>query len=391
MQKKLTQRNIILCLIAVGLAVFGLLMQYSASSYNALRETGDSFFYVKKQSIALIVGLVAMLGAYNIKTDFYKKFRIYILIGSYILLAVLFIPGVGIEKYGACRWINLGVTTLQPSEVAKFGLMIFIAACLAKKSSKTFKGMIVPILATAFMCVLIMLEPNMSITMLVALSMLVMLFVGGARFKYFCIMGAPLLIGVIVLIVIEPYRMERLLAFIDPWASPQDEGFQLIQSYYALSSGGLFGVGLFNSRQKYAFLPFAESDFIFAIIGEELGIFGCVILMCVFVLLIIYGIRAAMAAHNPFNSYLASGVTAIIALQTVLNMMVVTGTIPPTGLPLPFISAGGSSLVVFMFAVGILMRVNRESALNSSLPLMRNYVGVVREGVKKRGISSRKA
>lgn len=369
MQKNLKKRNIILFLIAIGLAGFGLLMQYSASSYNALRETGDSFFYVKKQSVALIVGLIAMLGAYNIKTEFYRKFRIYILIISYILLAVLFIPGVGVEKYGACRWINLGVTTFQPSEVAKFGLMIFIAGSLAKKSSKTFKGMLPTLCAAGIMCVLIMLEPNMSITMLVALSMLVMLYVGGARFKHFCIMGAPLIIGVIVLIAIEPYRMERLLAFIDPWASPQDEGFQLIQSYYALSSGGIFGVGLFNSRQKFAFLPFAESDFIFAIIGEELGIFGCVLLMCVFITLIVYGIRAAMTAHNPFNSYLASGVTAVIALQTVLNMMVVTGTIPPTGLPLPFISAGGSSLVVFMFAVGILMRINRETIANSSLPL----------------------
>lgn len=369
MQKNLKKRNVILFLIAIGLAGFGLLMQYSASSYNALRETGDSFFYVKKQSVALIVGLIAMLGAYNIKTEFYRKFRIYILIISYILLAVLFIPGVGVEKYGACRWINLGVTTFQPSEVAKFGLMIFIAGSLAKKSSKTFKGMLPTLCAAGIMCVLIMLEPNMSITMLVALSMLVMLYVGGARFKHFCIMGAPLIIGVIVLIAIEPYRMERLLAFIDPWASPQDEGFQLIQSYYALSSGGIFGVGLFNSRQKFAFLPFAESDFIFAIIGEELGIFGCVLLMCVFITLIVYGIRAAMTAHNPFNSYLASGVTAVIALQTVLNMMVVTGTIPPTGLPLPFISAGGSSLVVFMFAVGILMRINRETIANSSLPL----------------------
>lgn len=369
MQKKLKKRNIILFLIAIGLAAFGLLMQYSASSYNALRETGDSFFYVKKQSVALIVGLIAMLGAYNIKTEFYRKFRIYILIISYVLLAVLFIPGVGVEKYGACRWINLGVTTFQPSEVAKFGLMIFIAGSLAKKSSKTFKGMLPTLCAAGIMCVLIMLEPNMSITMLVALSMLVMLYVGGARFKHFCLMGAPLVIGVVILIAIEPYRMERLLAFIDPWASPQDEGFQLIQSYYALSSGGIFGVGLFNSRQKFAFLPFAESDFIFAIIGEELGIFGCILLMCVFVTLIIYGIRAAMTAHNPFNSYLASGVTAVIALQTVLNMMVVTGTIPPTGLPLPFISAGGSSLVVFMFAIGILMRINRETITNISLPL----------------------
>lgn len=363
--------NIQLITIAAALAIFGIIMQYSASSYNALRETGDSFFYVKKQSIALVIGIVAMVGAGLLKTEFYYKARYIIYAVSIVLLAVLFIPGVGIEKYGATRWINLGITTFQPSEIAKFGLIILIAFFLSKRSTRTFRGMLPIIAATIPICVLIMFEPNMSITMLVAMSMLVMLFVGGARFKHFAIMGVPLIIGVIVLIAIEPYRIERILAFLDPWKSPQDEGFQLIQSYYALSSGGLFGVGLFNSRQKYAFLPFAESDFIFAIIGEELGIFGCLVLIAAFIWLVVCGIRTAILARTPFNSYLASGITAIIALQTVLNMMVVTGTIPPTGLPMPFISAGGSSLIVFMLAVGILARINTESAKTDNLPL--NY------------------
>lgn len=354
--------NAYIALIVVGLALFGLLMQYSASSYNALRDYGDSFYYVKKQGLALVAGLAFMVIATKIKTVNYSRFSIPILLVGFVLLAILFIPGVGIEKYGATRWINLGVTTFQPSEFAKFALMIFIACSLSKRSTTTFCGMIPILLVTGATAALIIVEPNMSITMLVVLSALIMVFLGGAKFKHFLIMVAPIALGVIILILIEPYRVSRILAFLDPWSSPKDEGFQLIQSYYALSSGGLFGVGLFNSRQKYAFLPFAESDFILAIIGEELGIFGCIALMIVFFLFAWFGARTAIRATNPFNSYLAAGITTVISLQACLNMAVVTGTIPPTGLPLPFISAGGSSLLIFMLVAGILMRINIESA-----------------------------
>lgn len=354
--------NVYIALIVVGLALFGLLMQYSASSYNALRDYGDSFYYVKKQALALVAGLAFMVIATKIKTASYHRFSIPILLIGFALLAILFIPGVGVEKYGATRWINLGVTTFQPSEFAKFALMIFIARSLSKRSTATVRGMLPILLVTGATAALIIIEPNMSITMLVVLSALVMVFLGGAKFKHFLMMVAPIAIGVVILILIEPYRVSRILAFIDPWSSPKDEGFQLIQSYYALSSGGLFGVGLFNSRQKYAFLPFAESDFILAIIGEELGIFGCIILMIVFFLFAWFGARTAIRATNPFNSYLAAGITTVISLQACLNMAVVTGTIPPTGLPLPFISAGGSSLLIFMLVSGILMRINIESA-----------------------------
>lgn len=354
--------NAYIALIVVGLALFGLLMQYSASSYNALRDYGDSFYYVKKQALALIAGLAFMVIATRINTANYYRFSIAILLIGFVLLAVLFIPGVGVEKYGATRWINLGVTTFQPSEFAKFALMIFIARSLSKRSTATVSGMLPILLVTGATAALIIIEPNMSITMLVVLSALVMVFLGGAKFKHFLMMVAPIAVGVVILILIEPYRVSRILAFIDPWSSPKDEGFQLIQSYYALSSGGLFGVGLFNSRQKYAFLPFAESDFILAIIGEELGIFGCISLMIVFFLFAWFGARTAIRATNPFNSYLAAGITIVISLQACLNMAVVTGTIPPTGLPLPFISAGGSSLLIFMLVSGILMRINIESA-----------------------------
>lgn len=355
-------------LIAVlSLSLFGLLMQYSASSYSALMEFNDSFFYVKKQAVALVVGIVAMVVVALIDPSKLYKFRYIIYIFSIILLALVFVPVIGVENYGARRWLNLGFTTIQPSEIAKFALVIVIAAQLSKKSAVTFKSMGVSLLATAIICVLIMLEPNMSITMCVAFTALLMLVVGGMKFKHITLLAIPAIALVIVMIVIEPYRLKRLLAFLDPWASPLGEGYQLIQSYYALSGGGFFGLGLFNSRQKYMFLPFAESDFIFSIIGEELGLFGCIAVMAVYMFIIYRGIKIAINASSRFESYLSIGITLVIAIQVLLNIAVVTGSIPPTGLPLPFVSNGGSSLVVFLCGIGILEKV----AFNS---LSRDYI-----------------
>lgn len=349
-------------LIAVlALSLFGLLMQYSASSYSALMEFGDSFFYVKKQAVAMVAGIVAMIVFTFIEPSQLKKYRYVIYIFSLILLALVFVPVIGVENYGARRWINLGFTTIQPSEIAKFALVIVIAAQLSKKSAVTFKSMGVSLLATGLICVLIMLEPNMSITMCVAITALLMLVVGGMKLKHITMLAIPAVALVIVMIVIEPYRLKRLLAFLDPWASPLGEGYQLIQSYYALSGGGFFGLGLFNSRQKYMFLPFAESDFIFSIIGEELGLFGCIAVMAVYMFIIYRGIKIAINATDRFESYLSIGITLIIAIQVLLNIAVVTGSIPPTGLPLPFVSNGGSSLVVFLCGIGILEKVASNS------------------------------
>ncbi|MBR1985036.1 MAG: FtsW/RodA/SpoVE family cell cycle protein, partial [Clostridia bacterium] len=211
------------------------------------------------------------------------------------------------------------------------------------------------------MCLLILLEPNMSITMCVGLVMITMLIVGGMSFKHFMLLAIPALILIPILIIIEPYRFDRLMAFIDPWASPKGEGYQLIQSFYSISNGGLFGVGLFNSRQKYLFLPFAESDFIFSVISEEFGWVGCFVILAVYFVLIIAGIKVAVKSKNRFGCYLATGITAIIAVQTLLNVSVVSGLIPPTGLPLPFISSGSTSIVVFMSAIGVLLNINKQN------------------------------
>ena len=356
---KITSTKLIL--VVIFLSIFGLIMQYSASSYNALKETGDAFFYVKKQAISLIVAIVALFLANRIDTEKYKKYSLVIYIVSVVLLAIIFIPGLGVEKYGARRWLNLGFFTIQPSEISKFGLMFTLAGFISNHSVDKIKNLVISVLSMLLICVLVMLEPNMSITMLIGISTFIMLVAGGIKLKHVLVLAIPVIIALPILILLEPYRLKRLLAFLDPWANPRDEGFQLIQSYYALASGGLFGVGLFNSRQKYSFLPFSETDFIFAIIGEEFGFFGAVLLLLVFMYVIYLGLRIGINASTRYDTLLALGIVSIIAMQTILNIAVVTGSIPPTGLPLPFISNGGSSLVVFFFSIGILTRISKQS------------------------------
>ncbi len=332
-------------------------MLYSASSYSAELNYGDAFYFVKKQAVALLIGAAAIFALTSLKVEKLKKVRYPILIASFALLAIIFIPSVGVESYGAKRWINLGFMTMQPSEIAKFGYVIFSAAYIAKKGTHTFKTMLPVLLIGAAMCVLLMLEPNMSITIVVGAIMMLMIFAGGAKIKHFAALIVPIAALIPVLILIEPYRMQRILAFIDPWAAPKAEGYQLIQSYYALGSGGFFGLGLFNSRQKYLFLPFAESDFIFSIIGEELGFFGCFFVIAIFLYIIYLGYSIAAKANNRYSSILAFGLTSVIAVQSVLNIAVVSGAVPPTGLPLPFLSYGGSSLVCFLSAIGMLASI----------------------------------
>lgn len=355
----------ILLVATILLVAFGILMVYSASYYSAELHYGDDMFFAKKQIIGAVIGLVCMIAISFVNYNILQKLRWWAMAISIVLLAVVFIPGLGVTNYGATRWINLGITTIQPSEIAKFGFVIFAAAYLSKNYDKVkkFTGILPVLLAGGVTCLLIILEPNMSITICVALTMIVMLIVGGARFKHFLIIAIPMIVLAVVLILIEPYRLKRLLAFIDPWSSAQDEGFQLVQSLYAVGSGGWFGVGLFNSRQKYLFLPFAESDFIFSIIAEEFGFVGCVLLCLVYLVIILRGLKIAKNAANRFGCYLATGIVAIIALQLLINIAVVTGSIPPTGLPLPFISAGSTSLVVFMSAVGVLLNIDKRSKL----------------------------
>ena len=346
------------------LVVLGLLFVYSASMYSAEVNYGNKYFFLGKQAVGALVGLVVMVALTFVKLDLIKRFWIVGVVVSIVLLALVFVPGIGVENYGARRWIGFGSFTIQPSEIAKFAYVLFCAVYMSKRDLSKLKNCIWPVVVGGVFCLLIIAEPNMSITMCVAMLMVIMLFIGGMKSKNFLLLLVPLCIAVPLLIIAEPYRLQRLLAFIDPWASPKGEGYQLIQSLYALGSGGWFGVGLFNSRQKYRFLPFAESDFILSVIGEEIGLIGCMMVFALYLLIILRAVRIATNCTDKFSCFLASGICAVIAVQSLLNFAVVTGSIPPTGLPLPFVSYGGTSLVVFMGAVGILLNISRQVLQN---------------------------
>ena len=360
---KCNKNIIVIVLLVLILVGFGCLMVYSASFYSAEYHYGNKYFFLFKQILGVILGIVAMFFFSFVDYHLLKKYKYWIVAISIILLVLVFVPGLGMESYGAKRWISLFGFSIQPSEIAKFALVIFIAGFLSEnhEKAKTLKGLFPVLIVAGVICLLTMLEPSMSVTMCIGFVTLFMLIIGGMSKKHTLMFSMPAAAVVPLLIVLEPYRLKRLMAYIDPWASPQGEGFQLIQSLYSLGSGGWFGVGLFNSRQKYLFLPFAESDFILSIIGEEIGFFGVCILMCVFFALIFKLIQIALNAKDRFGAMLACGVAFIIGIQTLLNIAVVTGSIPPTGLPLPFISSGGTSVSVFMAGIGICLNVLKQS------------------------------
>lgn len=347
----------------VFLSVIGTVFIYSASNYSAYSTYGDSFYFVKKQIIGIVLGICFMVLAGIFDYQKLKKLTPFISVVSIVLLGLVFVPGIGVENYGAKRWLGLGGLTIQPSEIAKFALILFCASYAAKypERIRTFKGILPVLCFGGVICLLIILEPNMSITVCVALLMITMLFAAGMNIKHFLLIMIPAIIAGIVLIIIEPYRLKRLTAFINPWSNPKGEGYQLLQSLYALGSGGFFGVGLFNSRQKYAFLPFAESDFILSVIGEEIGFFGLAAFFCLLAFIVFRGLKIAARAKDVFGFMLAVGITMIFGIQVIVNALVVTGSIPPTGLPLPLVSSGNTSIIIFMTETGVLFNISKTA------------------------------
>ena len=333
--KKLSLNKNLIAIVCIVLALtsFGCLMVYSASFYSAQHHYGNRYFFLIKQVMGVLMGICAMIFFTFFDYHELKKYKWWIVGVSIVLLILVFIPGLGMESYGAKRWVSILGISIQPSEIAKFALVIFCASYLSDNHDKvkTLKGLLPILMVGGSLCLLIMLEPSMSVTMCIAFVTLFMMIIGGMSKKHTLMFSIPAAGFVPLLIILEPYRLKRLLAFLDPWASPQGEGFQLIQSLYSLGSGGWFGTGIFNSRQKYLFLPFAESDFILSIIGEEIGFFGLIALMGVFLSLVILIIKIGLNAKDRFGSLLACGIAFIIGVQTLLNIAVVTGSIPPTG------------------------------------------------------------
>ncbi len=347
------------------LSVVGTVFIYSASRYSALSTYNDSLYFVKKQIIGILLGIAAMIFTSFYNYNKLKRFTIPVSIIAFVLLCLVFVPGIGVENYGAKRWIGFGGFTLQPSEIAKFALILFTASYVSGNPDKikTFVGILPVLVVGGIICLLIILEPNMSITICTVLLLFGLLFAAGMKIKHFALLIIPAFLGGVALIFLEPYRINRLLAFIDPWANPKGEGYQLLQSLYALGSGGWFGVGLFNSRQKYAFLPFAESDFILSVIGEEIGFIGVFFFFALLIFIIVKGIMIASKAENVFGFMLATGVTLIFGIQVIINALVVTGSIPPTGLPLPLVSSGNTSIIIFMAEMGVLFNISKKTVI----------------------------
>ena len=363
--KKTERGDFLLLVFVVLLSLIGTLFIYSASRYSAENTYNDSLFFVKKQVIGIILGVITMIFACNYDYNKLKKFNIPVAIISVILLALVFVPNIGIENYGAKRWISFAGVSLQPSEIAKFSLILFCATAISKNPDKQtgFKGFIPLLLFGGLICFLIITEPNMSITICCVLLLFTLIFASGIKIRYLLILVVPAFVFGVILILIEPYRLKRLLAFINPWSSPKGEGYQLLQSLYALGSGGMFGVGLFNSRQKYNFLPFAESDFILSIIGEEIGFFGILLFFSLLLFIVIRGLIIASRSKNVFGFILAIGITLIFGIQVIINALVVSGSIPPTGLPLPLVSSGNTSIIIFMTEMGILYNVSKQGTI----------------------------
>lgn len=350
----------VLLVVMVLLAV-GIVMGYSASTYYAMYQYNDSMYFLKRVIAFSIVGLGGMAIMMSIDYHRLKKVTYLISILSAItLVVVLFMPA----RNGATRWIPLGPLTFQPSELAKYTVVLLLAMNMEKVGDKIkdFKKGILPFLVIGgFFAGMVLLQKNLSIAAVTMIVTFIMLYSAGGRIKHLFGYVAPMLTAAALVFALgEDYRRARMLNFMDPWKDAAGNGYQLIQSFYALGAGGITGLGLGQSRQKTMYMPEPHNDFIFAIIGEELGLIGCLFIILLFVIFIWRGIAVATRARDAYGMLLAVGITSIIAVQALINIAVVTGSMPVTGVPLPFISYGGTSLVINLLAVGILLNISRQ-------------------------------
>ena len=365
-KKKYSMKSIdygLLCAILVLLFI-GIVMVYSSSSYYALyqKDVYNSEFYFIKEIIWSTVGIVGMFLTMSLDYHLYKKWTPWLVLITLGFLVIVLFAGANIN--GAIRWIRLGPLSFQPSELAKYVVVLYLALLIDKRKGKIRKfkeGTIFYLAIAGVFALLILLQKNLSITAIVMMVAFIMILVGGAKLSHlFSLVPVGLAAG-IALIFTQSYRLDRLTSFLNPWADPSGDSYQLIQSLYALGSGGIFGVGLGNSRQKALFMPEPHNDFIFAIIGEELGLIGCVAIIVIFMFIVIKGATIAIKARDNYGFLLGIGIISVIAIQAIINIAVVSGSMPVTGVPMPFISYGGTSLVFNLGAVGILLNISRQS------------------------------
>lgn len=352
-----------LFMVTVVLMAIGVVVIYSSSSMLAYETYGDSAYFLKRHLVFMLAGFALCIFFMSFDYIKLKKFIKPFLLLSISLLFLVLIPHIGTAVGGARRWINLRFVNFQPSEIAKMALILYAADILSRKQTDitSFARGFSPLMIVMGLCAfLILLEPDLGTAFAVSILVAIMAFVAGARIKHLSgifLAAAPLML---LLIIAEPYRVRRILAFLNPWADERGTGFQIIQSFIALGSGGIFGVGLGHSQQKLFYLPSAHTDFIFSIIGEELGILGTISVIAMYVIFIWLGTYIASRARDLFGQFLGFGLVSMVALQVIINIAVVTGVIPTKGLPLPFISYGGSSLIYSMLSVAILLNIARH-------------------------------
>lgn len=353
----------VLLLIMLLLLAFGSLMIYSSTSVITpllAKKNITEFYYFKRHVITMVLGSLVLLFTYSLKPAVLKRFSLPLLVFSFVLLCSVFLPHIGVTAGGARRWIRLWPTTFQPSELVKIAMVIFLARYMSSPvyNTESFGSFAKPILVMAVFQLIFLKQPDFGSTMSLAFLTFAMLFISGMRLRYIASV-LVLALPVVYKLVMEPYRLRRITSFIDPWKDPLGSGFQLVQSFISLGSGGIAGLGLGESKQKLSFLPASHTDFIFCLVGEELGLIGASVLIALFIFLFIKGISIASRSNDKFVCYLAYGLTLMISLQALINFAVVTGLVPTKGLPLPFLSYGGSALLVNMAAVGILLRISK--------------------------------
>lgn len=352
-------------LTCVVLLVFiGIMMVFSSSYYYALEHENNKFHYLTRDVFWAGVGFIAMMITMNVPYTFYKKISRPMMVIAVILLILLFVKPFGKTVNGATRWLDIGPTTLMPSEVAKFAVIIFVADLLERKRNviHRFKEGLLPFLGLIVLLAgLIIKQPNLSTAITISLLIVTMVFVAGARLTHLFGLGLLGAAAVVAAIILEPYRMKRFMTFLDPFKDPQGDGYQVVQSLYALGTGGLTGVGLGKSTLNKLYIPEPQNDFIFATIGEELGWIGSICIMLIFLTLIYRGVKIALNARDYFGCLLATGITALVSIQVMINIAVATSSMPVTGLPLPFISYGGNFLVLLLALMGILLNISKTT------------------------------
>lgn len=360
----------LLLLIVVFLVGIGIVMVYSSSSISAATRFGDGNYFLKRQLCFALIGLLSMLLVMNIKYQALKRLVYPIFITSIFLLILVLIPGIGTTIGGSTRWFRIGLLSFQPSEFAKLALIIFLAYSLSKKGKKikSFSiGFLPHLIVTLFISALVLLQPDFGTAMTLLLLFLILMFVAGTKITYLTYLLSVMSIGCYFLISCVGYRLDRVIAYLNPWEDPTSTGFQIIQSFLAFGSGGLWGIGLGSGKQKLLYLPEPHTDFIFSIIGEELGFMGVLLVIILFIMLFYCGIRISLKAPDLFGSYLALGITSLIVLHAVINLGVVMGLLPTKGSTLPFISYGGTSLVTNLISIGILMSISSQLSMKRKI------------------------